>query len=734
MEQPAVISGLGVVSAFGRGAARLWTAMAEGHEGIQPIARFDAASLGVELAGMVADRNTPDSADVPAWRLCVEYAIDAAREAWARAGLAGAGVPPERIALVMGTSLGDPGMPLHRMTEQVGDALGAGGPRLTISTACTSSANALGLALDLLRMGAADVVVAGGSDVLTPLTVAGFHALGVLSTARCAPFSEPPGTSLGEGAGFLILERTESARRRGASTPLAVLGYGLSADAFHDTGPDPTGAGVARAMRTALEHAGLSPDQVEYVNAHGTGTLANDPAEWRAIQQVFGQRARSLPVSSSKSFLGHAQGAAGIVEAIATLVALERGMIPPTRHFTVPRPNSPADPVGQDTPRRASCRVALCTSSAFGGANCAVVVGRAEGAMTHVTGPDVGPDIKSDAGTNIKTMNATAGTRRPVFVEGLSALGPLAAPPEELLEALLLRGGPRRAGGRVPAFRLEDVLPSADPRGIDPCSRYLTASAALALRDAGCRVRGAARDRTGLIVGVNQVSAESKAALDRTLEQHGYRGMSASLFSRMVLNAPVGTCSKLLGLRGPLSTITAGSAAGMVAIVYAAELLAARTDADRIVAGGVDELSEEDERAGLSEGAACAVLSGVPGAPAGPGALARPRVLVAGWGMAGPGGLAAATRDALAAARIDADAVDVVIGPVPPGVQPAHRVDPDALAGHGDAFTSALAFVAGVVLARTGRARRILVTQAGGASADCAIVLATAEEARDHAS
>jgi 3-oxoacyl-[acyl-carrier-protein] synthase II len=718
MEQPAVISGLGVVSAFGRGAARLWTAMAEGHEGIQPIARFDAASLGVELAGMVADRNAPDFADVPAWRLCVEYAIDAAREAWAGAGLAGAGIAPERIALVMGTSLGDPDMPLFRMTEQVGDALGAAGPRLTISTACTSSANALGLALDLLRMGAADVVVAGGSDVLTPLTVAGFHALGVLSTARCAPFSEPPGTSLGEGAGFLILERGESVRRRGAAAPLAVLGYGLSADAFHDTGPDPTGAGVARAMRTALDHAGLSPDQVEYVNAHGTGTLANDPAEWRAIQQVFGQRARSLPVSSSKSFLGHAQGAAGIVEAIATLVALERGMIPPTQHFTVPRPNSPADPVGQETPRRASCRVAMCTSSAFGGANCAVLVGRAEHA---VTGP----------------VTATAAARRPVFVEGLAALGPLAAPLQELLDELLLRGGPRSTGGRVPAFRLEDVLPSADPRGIDPCSRYLTASAALALRDAGCRVRGAARDRTGLVVGVNQVSAESKAALDRTVEQHGYRGMSASLFSRMVLNAPVGTCSKLLGLRGPLSTITAGSAAGLVAIVYAAELLAARNDADRIVAGGVDEMSEEDARAGRSEGAACAVLSATPGAPAVPGAPARPGVLVAGWGMAGPGGLAAATRDALVAARIDGaavDAVDVVIGPVPPGLQPAHRVDPDALAGHGDAFTPALAFVAGAVLARTGRARRILVTQTGGASADCAIVLATAEEARDHAS
>lgn len=700
MEQPAVISGLGVVSAFGRGVARLWTAMSEGHEGIQRIERFDTASLGVELAGMVADRNAPAFAGEPAWRLCVEYAIDAAREAWAGAGLAGAGIPAERVALIMGTSLGDPGMPLFRMTEQVGDALGAAGPRLTISTACTSSTNALGLALDLLRMGAADVVVAGGSDVLTPLVVAGFHALGVLSTARCAPFSEPPGTSLGEGAGFLILERGASADRRGAAAPLAVLGYGLSADAFHDTGPDPTGAGLARAMRAALDHAGLPADQVGYVNAHGTGTLANDPAEWRAIQQVFGQRARSLPVSSSKSFLGHAQGAAGIVEVIATLVSLERGMIPPTRHFTVPRPNSPADPVGQETPRRAPCRVAMCTNSAFGGANCAVLVGRAEGGAA-----------------------ALPEARRPVFVEGLAALGPLAAS----LEELLLHGGPRSTGGRVPAFRLEDVLPSADPRGIDPCSRYLTASAALALRDAGCRIRGAARDRTGLVVGVNHVSAESRVALDRTLEQHGYRGMSASLFSRMVLNAPVGTCSKLLGLRGPLSTISAGSAAGLVAMLYAAELLAARGDADRMVAGGVDELAAGDDSAGRSEGAACAVLSCAP-ADSGPG------VLVAGWGMAGPGGLASAVRDALAAARIDLAAVDAVVGPAPPGMQPAHRVDPAALAGQGDAFTSALAFVAGAVLVRTARARRILVTQAGGASADCAIVLATVEEARDHAS
>ncbi|MEO8844799.1 MAG: beta-ketoacyl synthase N-terminal-like domain-containing protein [Kofleriaceae bacterium] len=643
----AVITGMGVITSLGRGVGALWSRMAEGDSGIRRIERFDTTGL-VPLAGLVADRNAPEHEAEP-WRLCVELAVEAGREALARAALDG--IPPHRIALVLGTSLGDMEVPLYRMTELVGEALGIAGPRLTVSTACTSSTNALGLALDLLDLDVADAVVAGGSDVLTPLVVAGFHSLGVLAEGPCAPFSEPAGTTLGEGAGFLVLQRPRAGNR------LAVLGYGLAAEAYHDTGPDPTGAGTARAMQAALADAGVAAGEIDYVNAHGTGTRANDPAEWRALKTVFGPRAATLPVSSSKSFLGHAQGAAGIVETITTLVAIERGVVPPTHNFTVARPNSPTDPIGQGVPRAATTRLAVCANAAFGGACCSVVVGRSEAIVPR------------------------AAIRRDVFAAGVGVVAC-----DGMLDALLAG---RRHGGRVPAFRIDDEIASADPRGIDPISSFLAAAAARALGDASVTVRGPLRERTGLVVGINHVSTESQTALRRTIDDHGYRGMSAALFSRMVLNAPAGTCSKFLALKGAFSTISTGAAAGLVAIIYAAELLAKRPELDQIVAGGVDEQRPECE----TEGAACAVL-GLRGG--------HPRL--AGWALAGPGHLA----DAVARATSHRK-VDLVI-------------DPSVL-GSPIAFTSALAVAAGVHAIRRGLARRVLVTTRGDASVDAALVL-----------
>ncbi|MDB4959234.1 MAG: putative beta-ketoacyl synthase [Myxococcales bacterium] len=665
----ALITGLGAVSSLGRGTARVWSAMAEGWDGLEPIRRFDPQPFGATLAGMVPDRNTPafgaDSAAVS----CVEFAVAAAREAWDRAGLGR--VARDRIAFVFGSSLGDPDLRIHEITERVADVLGIAGPRVTVSTACASSANALGIALDLLAMGAADAVIAGGADVLTPLVLAGFNALGVLATGKCAPFSEPAGTTLGEGAGFIVLERAE--QRPG----LAILGYGLAADGFHDTGPDPSGAGVARAIRAALDHAGVAAESVDYINAHGTGTRANDPAEWRAIQHVFGGRAEAIPVSASKSFLGHAQGAAGVLETIATIVALEHGTIPPTQRFTVARPNSPRDPVGQATARAATCNIALATSAGFGGANCTVVIGRA------------------------RPPAPTA--RREVSISGCGAIGPHGTTLDELVA-----GGMR---GRARAFRFEALVPSADPRGLDPSTRYLTGAVALALADAHLRLRASDADRSGLVLGVTAMSAESERALQQTIAAHGYRGLSASMFARQVVNAPAGTCARLLGLRGAHSTVAAGPATGLLAFVYAAELLASHRDCDRIVAAAVDELPAEVGDG--SDGAVAGVLCASPGA-----------VRVAGWHIAGPGRIAEAAASALATA--DLDEVDVMIGPPLDCIRFGRRIDPAALVGESPCFTSGAGVVIGARLVATGQARHVVVA-GGGASADCAIVLTRGE-------
>jgi 3-oxoacyl-[acyl-carrier-protein] synthase II len=620
----AAITGIGAVSALGRGSDRIWAAMAEGRDGLVPIARFDAAALGVRFAGVIADRNAPEHADANA-QLCVELGVAAAREAWTRARLDE--LPRSRIALIIGTSLGEPGVRLHEITAGIATALGIGGPRITISTACASSANAIGAALELLDAGAADAVIAGGVDVLTPLVVAGFAALGVLAETKCAPFSEPAGTNLGEGAGFLVLERDHT-RVPEAAKRYDVLGYGLSADAFHDTGPDPSGAGVARGFRAALTHAGIGAEAIDYVNAHGTGTRANDPAEWRAIQHVFGARSERLPVSSSKSFLGHGQGAAGVLEIIATLVAMDHGAIPPTQRYTTPRPNSPTDAVGGSAPRRAACDRVLAASSGFGGANCAVVLGTAP--------------------------VERARTRRRVVLAGASTVD---------------------ATTPFPA--------TIDPRGLDPSTRFLVGAAGLALDAAAVRLVGALRDRSGVVVGTCQISPESDTALHRTVARHGYRGLSATLFARQVLNAPAGTCARQLGLRGATSTLTTGASTGLVAIAYAAELVATRPEVELIVAAGVDETGDGDG------GAACAVLS------AGDGVMA-----LAGWAFAGPGELELARDRALRLAGI---------------ATPDHVLGPAA-----GAFASAELVVRAAALVRSG-AHSVLVVADGETA--CAIVI-----------
>ena len=654
----AVITGMGAVSALGRGVDAIWRAMAEGRDGIREIRRFSTESVGIGVAGMVPDCNEADDPRLP-WQVCVELGISAAREAWQQAGLDA--VPRDRIAFVFGSSIGDRTVGIDVITESIANALGIAGPRIAVSTACTSSTNSIGLGLDLLSRGVADAVIAGGSDALSPLVVAGFTALGVLTPGKCAPFSEPVGTTLGEGAGFLVLQREGQAA-------FALRGYGLSADAFHDTSPDPTGGGVARAMRAALRHATVAPDEIDYINAHGTGTAQNDPAEWRAIQQVFGARAETLPVSASKSFLGHAQGAAGVLETIATLVAMEHGTIPPTQHFTVPRPKGPRDPVGQQTARPARCDVAISTSSAFGGANCALVVARSPGTSRT--------------------------ERRTVALTGISAIGPHGVGLAHLAE---------RVRGRVPKFSFRDVVPTADPRGLDPCTRYLLAAIELGLADAGVRIKGDARDRSGLVLGVTMQSPESDDALHRTIAERGHRGISAPLFARQVLNAPAGTAAKTFGLRASHSTVCAGAATGLVAMAYAAELVATQLDCDRVLAVGVDEIAATDPVDARSEGAACALFTPGPGA-----------IELAGWSLAGPGHVADAVRRAMEQAGDPS--IDLVIGR-------GGDLDIDELVGTSPAFGSALAVVLATVQVRAGRARTVLIRHTGGTAADCAMVI-----------
>jgi 3-oxoacyl-[acyl-carrier-protein] synthase II len=251
------------------------------------------------------------------------------------------------------------------------------GNRATISTACSSSATSIGYGFDLIRAGAQEIVITGGSESLSELTFAGFNALRLVDPEYCRPFDRNRrGLSLGEGAAILVLEDYGRARKRGAPIYAEVLGYATNADAYHMTSPDPEAAGMSKVMVKALEAAQVKTEEVGYINAHGTATKVNDLTETRALKRVFGEEgARRLAISSTKSMVGHCLGAAGGIEAVATILALERQVIPPTIHLEEPDPECDLDYVPQ-YPREQEIKFAMSNSFAFGGNNTSLVFGR----------------------------------------------------------------------------------------------------------------------------------------------------------------------------------------------------------------------------------------------------------------------------------------------------------------------------------------------------------------------
>ena len=546
------ITGMGAVSALGSDLGELRRALLAGEHGIAPIERWDASDFTVRIAAHVS----PPPSLPAGWTLGEAYAVAAAKEAWRHSACA---VPKTKVGLVLGT-MGMIGGRVGAYAERVATELGLGGPRLTVSTACTSSPNAIGLGRDLLLAGECDAVIAGGADELTKELFAGFAALGVLSAGPCAPFSEPYGTTLGEGAGFVVLERS----RQGLAH---VLGYGLASDAHHPTTPHPRGDGVARAMRSALSDANLPATAIGYVSAHATGTASNDVAEWAATRAVLGEP----PVSGSKSQLGHAQGAAGVLELITTVIAAREDVLPPTLRFSRARLRGPADPIARATPPPGRIDAALCASSAFGGANCSVVVSRT---------------AKAEGSAVL----------RPVYWAGHASAGDWRGAPE---------GSEHHAPVRS-AADLRSIAPRVDPRGTDPAARALIAAAMLAI--GGVPLRGAHRDGAGIILGSTRVSPESLRAYHESLEERGYANADTAAFSRVILHAPAGAAATACALRGPSSSIYAGAAGGLAALAYAASCVATRAGVQRMLGAGLDE-NESDGPLG----AACGVLTSAPG-------------------------------------------------------------------------------------------------------------------------
>ena len=388
------ITGLGVVSGLGTGEAAFAQALFSGRSAIGPIRQVDVANLrfcnGVEVAGFAWGDEREQS-------LYDRFALMAG--AAAEQAIQASGLPAgDRTAVVTGSCLGGNHvedasyrelyaecrtrfhpLTIPRIMENAPASLishrwGLRGPCYTVATACSSSSHALGQAFWLVRSGQAEAALVAGSDCpFTPGILRAWEAMRVVSADTCRPFCRRrSGMVLGEGAAALALESWESALRRGAPIRGEIVGFGMTADAYHLT--QPSGEGAARAMRSALADAGLTPSAISYINAHGTGTAANDPVECRAIAEVFG--APGPAISSTKSMHGHTLGAAGALEAVATVLALERGLLPPTVNFLEADPECPGDHV-VNASRPAPLEYALSNSFAFGGLNAVIVLRRA---------------------------------------------------------------------------------------------------------------------------------------------------------------------------------------------------------------------------------------------------------------------------------------------------------------------------------------------------------------------
>lgn len=407
MNRDVVVTGIGAVTPLGVGVERLWDGLLEGRSGAAPIESFDASKLPVRIAAEARSFDATDfiaPKEVARTDRFVQLGLAAAAIAWDDAGGSAAGWSPEKCGVVVGSGIGglatietehdalreggprrvSPFMTPKLMPNGVAAAIamrfGLTGPNYGLSSACATGAHAIGEAARKIQVGDADVMVAGGSEAaITPLAVAAFARMGALSRRNDDPAraSRPfdagrDGFVFGEGAGILVLESKASAERRGATVLARLTGYGASCDAFHVTQPDPDGKGAQAAMRAAFADAGVMPEQIDYINAHGTSTPYNDRIETHAIKEVLGVEAKRVPVSSTKSQLGHLLGAAGAVEAAITVMAIDRNVIPPTINHEVDDPDCDLDYVPEG-PRHERVDVALSNSFGFGGQNACLV-------------------------------------------------------------------------------------------------------------------------------------------------------------------------------------------------------------------------------------------------------------------------------------------------------------------------------------------------------------------------
>jgi len=600
-EEQVAITGLAISCALGEETEAVWKAVRDGESGIRLTQRLDVSTLSCHYSGEV--QRVPEVGPRPRGRLdrATRLALAATDEALTASGLAVDELDPYLFGVAMGTSVGglDEGekfhwqllrggveatkrhhllvYPLYTAADAVSIAFGARGPKVVISNACAAGANSVGYAVDTIRAGRAQAMLAGGVDVLDILSLAGFDSLKALDQEPCAPYSRSGGLNIGEGAAMLVLESVSSARRRGAPILGYVRGYALTSDAHHATAPDPAGSGARRAMSRALAQAGLTPSDVDYVNGHGTGTPANDSAEMKAFDALFADVDKAIPVSSTKSQVGHMLGAAGAIEAAVCALSLRDQMLPPT--INVADPDALRRDVVANTARPAAVDVVVSNSFAFGGNNCSLVLGREPGAVRERADRRV---VITGAG-----VVSPVGAGREAFLDAIAA-GTAGIGPASVLDTSRCRSN------LVAEVTDKSWRRNVDPayaRRLDQLGLLVLASARMALQDADYRIARTDSERIGMIFGTYTGPLETVGQLSETIGTQGPHKVKPNLFPNSVMNAAAGHACLSLQMRGPLSTLAIGCASGVIGLGYAADLIR-QGEADVMLAVSADELTD----------------------------------------------------------------------------------------------------------------------------------------------
>src|SRR3954464_1121356 len=589
-----VVTGVGAITAQGPTADALWEGVVGGDVAIRTVEGLPMETYRTSLGGEVKERiapereyRHPDDYREPV----IDFALKASEEAVGQCGVAESGrIAPERWGVVVGTCNGGllAGEEWYRrrlagkeapsdllllvspqaVAESLSSAFGFKGPVLSVNTACAASANAIGYASELIRQGRADAVLAGGAEALSEVLYSGFNALESLSPKPAAPYSrDREGLSLGEGGGMMVLMREDLARELGAPIKAELLACSLPAAGYHPTAPRPDGVGAGRAIKAALAAAGVDADDVDYVNSHGTGTAKNDPAETAATKYGLGEHAYATAVSSTKSMIGHLLGAAGAVENIVTVRAIETQTAPPTANFTESDPECDLDYVPNEA-RPMDIDVAVSNNFAFGGANASIVWAR-PGARPAPPTPDYDR----------------------VMITGVSAFTSVGTDLEALWSAY--KTGTKGYDGEAGKVDFEPsaYLKPKERKRVDRIGLFSVITGQLALNDAGLELTDDNRERVGAIVGTGVGPMQSLEEFSLPIIEEGPSLANPAVFPNTVYNAAGGQTAIKLGAVGVASTVTAEHAAGAQALTYAFDLTSVN-QADAVLAIASDSLTD----------------------------------------------------------------------------------------------------------------------------------------------